>query len=188
MDCPRANPRLKSGGVVYRFPGRKDAPWRSASAGNRCGVQGQCARQPCGRLDRGRPSRTARRARPEKALEVLVERIVPDPQYPHLPDRVQGGARRAKVAICGVPKGIRTPVTAVKGRCPGPLDDGDPAARELRREQPVLPLRRGTARLHARRLVNNASLGPQAHMCPRPSALADFSGRATTDDGSSRRS
>src|SRR6267143_3138293 len=25
----------------------------------------------------------------------------------------------------GVPKGIRTPVTAVKGRCPGPLDDGD---------------------------------------------------------------
>ena len=25
----------------------------------------------------------------------------------------------------GVPKGSRTPVTAVKGRCPGPLDDGD---------------------------------------------------------------
>ncbi len=25
----------------------------------------------------------------------------------------------------GVPKGIRTPVAAVKGRCPGPLDDGD---------------------------------------------------------------
>ena len=25
----------------------------------------------------------------------------------------------------GVPKGIRTPVTAVKGRCPRPLDDGD---------------------------------------------------------------
>ena len=28
----------------------------------------------------------------------------------------------------GVPKGIRTPVTAVKGRCPGPLDDGDGAS------------------------------------------------------------
>src|SRR5271170_869382 len=27
--------------------------------------------------------------------------------------------------IIGVPKGIRTPVTAVKGRCPRPLDDGD---------------------------------------------------------------
>lgn len=27
---------------------------------------------------------------------------------------------------CGVPKGIRTPVTAVKGQCPRPLDDGDP--------------------------------------------------------------
>ena len=25
----------------------------------------------------------------------------------------------------GVPRGIRTLVTAVKGRCPGPLDDGD---------------------------------------------------------------
>ena len=27
----------------------------------------------------------------------------------------------------GVPRGIRTPVTAVKGRCPRPLDDGDEA-------------------------------------------------------------
>ena len=27
--------------------------------------------------------------------------------------------------LIGVPKGIRTPVTAVKGRCPRPLDDGD---------------------------------------------------------------
>src|SRR5574337_374729 len=30
-------------------------------------------------------------------------------------------------ATSGVPRGIRTPVTAVKGRCPGPLDDGDEA-------------------------------------------------------------
>ena len=27
--------------------------------------------------------------------------------------------------IVGIPKGIRTPVTAVKGRCPRPLDDRD---------------------------------------------------------------
>ena len=27
--------------------------------------------------------------------------------------------------LFGVPKGIRTPVAAVKGRCPRPLDDGD---------------------------------------------------------------
>ena len=27
--------------------------------------------------------------------------------------------------ISGVPKGIRTPVAAVKGQCPRPLDDGD---------------------------------------------------------------
>jgi hypothetical protein len=26
---------------------------------------------------------------------------------------------------CGVPTGIRTPVTSVKGMCPRPLDDGD---------------------------------------------------------------
>ena len=32
----------------------------------------------------------------------------------------------------GVPKGIRTPVTAVKGRCPGPLDDGDAGNRKNR--------------------------------------------------------
>ena len=29
------------------------------------------------------------------------------------------------VVFTGVPTGIRTPVTAVKGRCPRPLDDGD---------------------------------------------------------------
>ena len=27
--------------------------------------------------------------------------------------------------LFGVPKGIRTPVAAVKGQCPRPLDDGD---------------------------------------------------------------
>ena len=27
--------------------------------------------------------------------------------------------------LSGVPKGIRTPVAAVKGQCPRPLDDGD---------------------------------------------------------------
>jgi hypothetical protein len=27
--------------------------------------------------------------------------------------------------INGVPKGVRTPVAAVKGQCPRPLDDGD---------------------------------------------------------------
>ena len=32
---------------------------------------------------------------------------------------------RSKNALNGVPKGVRTPVTAVKGRCPRPLDDGD---------------------------------------------------------------
>ena len=30
-----------------------------------------------------------------------------------------------RTALYGVPTGIRTPVIAVKGRCPRPLDDGD---------------------------------------------------------------
>ena len=30
-----------------------------------------------------------------------------------------------EIARYGVPTGIRTPVTAVKGRCPRPLDDRD---------------------------------------------------------------
>ena len=33
----------------------------------------------------------------------------------------------------GVPKGIRTPVVAVKGRCPRPLDDGDQCNRPVLR-------------------------------------------------------
>jgi hypothetical protein len=33
--------------------------------------------------------------------------------------------------ISGVPTGIRTPVIAVKGRCPRPLDDGDKRNRKL---------------------------------------------------------
>src|SRR6266487_1171473 len=36
------------------------------------------------------------------------------------------------VAGLGVPNGIRTRVAAVKGRSPGPLDDGDAARQEAR--------------------------------------------------------
>ena len=32
---------------------------------------------------------------------------------------------RLHIKQYGVPKGVRTPVTAVKGQCPRPLDDGD---------------------------------------------------------------
>jgi site-specific DNA recombinase len=35
------------------------------------------------------------------------------------------GPRDLRRKSCDVPRGIRTLVTAVKGRCPGPLDDGD---------------------------------------------------------------
>ena len=39
--------------------------------------------------------------------------------------RPRDGAETARLGFAGVPTGIRTPVTAVKGRCPRPLDDGD---------------------------------------------------------------
>ena len=42
----------------------------------------------------------------------------------------------------GVPTGIRTPVIAVKGRCPRPLDDGDPDG-GVNRQQLLLFLRPG---------------------------------------------
>jgi hypothetical protein len=46
-----------------------------------------------------------------------------DPANPALRETL---AQRPSLIMCvGVPKGIRTPVTAVKGRCPRPLDDGD---------------------------------------------------------------
>jgi len=50
---------------------------------------------------------------PAKAIETLVERVVLERDltcrmfYKAVP--------KGRVAICGVPKGIRTPVTAVKG-------------------------------------------------------------------------
>ena len=37
----------------------------------------------------------------------------------------------ATTFVGGVPTGIRTPVIAVKGRCPRPLDDGDPVAAQV---------------------------------------------------------
>ncbi len=46
--------------------------------------------------------------------------------------------RRLFCRISGVPTGIRTPVIAVKGRCPRPLDDGDLLAHPERFERPTL--------------------------------------------------
>src|SRR5690606_40541914 len=58
----------------------------------------------------------------------------------------------------GVPKGIRTPVVAVKGRCPRPLDDGDadfPIHRDggARRD-------RTADLLHAMQALSQLSYGP----------------------------
>ena len=45
------------------------------------------------------------------------------------PEGQQGDLGQSQ-AMQSVPKGIRTPVTAVKGRCPRPLDDGDCSDRD----------------------------------------------------------
>ena len=42
-----------------------------------------------------------------------------------LPGVLAAVATSARIVSDGVPKGIRTPVAAVKGQCPRPLDDGD---------------------------------------------------------------
>jgi hypothetical protein len=73
--------------------------------------------------------------------EVLVCRNYLDRVFPNREDELliccclifrQGVFGRISHAILsawflrnGVPKGVRTPVTAVKGQCPRPLDDGD---------------------------------------------------------------
>jgi hypothetical protein len=41
------------------------------------------------------------------------------------PEGNGGGCCSQPLDIIGVPTGIRTPVTGVKGQCPRPLDDGD---------------------------------------------------------------
>ena len=53
----------------------------------------------------------------------------------------------------GVPKGIRTPVTAVKGRCPRPLDDGDPESGGDKRD-------RTADLLHAMQALSQLSYSP----------------------------
>ena len=44
-----------------------------------------------------------------------------------IPSQHQSKNRHSPVRWIGVPTGSRTPVAAVKGRCPRPLDDGDGA-------------------------------------------------------------
>ena len=52
--------------------------------------------------------------------------------------RIGAGASASGLSgqrCAGVPTGIRTPVIAVKGRCPRPLDDGDLRAVDFHRQQ-----------------------------------------------------
>ena len=68
----------------------------------------------------------------------------------------------------GVPKGVRTPVTAVKGQCPRPLDDGD---LELFSPPTMLHVGGGGARrdrtadlLHAMQALSQLSYNPKKRM------------------------
>jgi hypothetical protein len=62
--------------------------------------------------------------------QLKLSKFVPDKFVEHLFRNGRGSHPLVNATLAirfanGVPKGIRTPVTAVKGRCPGPLDDGD---------------------------------------------------------------
>ena len=59
----------------------------------------------------------------EDALAALADTVIFDAETQHA--GIIYNNRRVRLQQDGVPKGIRTPVIAVKGRCPRPLDDGD---------------------------------------------------------------
>ena len=78
------------------------------------------------------------------------------------------------IDLYGVPTGIRTPVTAVKGRCPRPLDDGDASCGLLRSRFGGGGKRDRTADLlHAMQALSQLSYTPTANreiIAERPSA------------------
>ena len=95
-------------------------------------------------------------------------------------------SRRMEVLFFGVPKGIRTPVTAVKGRCPRPLDDGD-AGRSV--EKLGGARRDRTADLlHAMQALSQLSYSPfeagtlrtPAHAVKKPGSFHRFDGKSIT--------
>ena len=57
---------------------------------------------------------------------MLAEWTGLEPATPGVTGRYSNQLNYHSALKAGVPTGIRTPVTAVKGRCPRPLDDGDP--------------------------------------------------------------
>ncbi len=81
-------------------------------------------------------------------------------------------ALQLSMGVSGVPKGIRTPVAAVKGQCPRPLDDGDAVAFApfidcLSHNREQKPFKNGGARrdrtadlLHAMQALSQLSYGP----------------------------
>ena len=81
----------------------------------------------------------------------------------------------------GVPRGSRTPVTAVKGRCPGPLDDGDTNRLCRSPARPMqMTVKSGGARrdrtadlLHAMQALSQLSYGPGT-TATKPQPTANF--------------
>ena len=62
----------------------------------------------------------------------------------------------------GVPTGIRTPVTSVKGMCPRPLDDGDAGQQRSKATDKSGGARRDRTAdlLHAMQALSQLSYGP----------------------------
>lgn len=167
-------------------------PWIDAAASLSChrriGLPHRCRGPGCRRC-----RRTSVRGQVRRAFRFLLaaERTAVDfgtPGYTRPSPRRRGRApqpsdltgpakkKRSRSAprfrfpvVAGVPTGIRTPVSTVKGWCPRPLDDGD-AVLNLNQSQAGLCLRlmkRGGARrdrtadlLHAMQALSQLSYGP----------------------------
>ena len=118
--------------------------------------------------------------RPEKvAAETRLERQ--SRLTPLLQTRYKKTGHQDRFYSIGVPRGSRTPVAAVKGRCPRPLDDGDEAV--LIRDSGVAPVNSGGARrdrtddlLHAMQALSQLSYSPtkSAHFTVAPGACQEY--------------
>ena len=91
--------------------GKGRSPYHSGARPSAARRHGRESRTPC-------RSPSSRRSSPASSRRVIL-----DPGESSLLCPVQNTSRNR--GFSGVPKGIRTPVAAVKGQCPRPLDDGD---------------------------------------------------------------
>ena len=113
---------------------------------------------------RGEDSQAMRRTR---GADGCVRNALTAPQSKMRKPRFTGLSCRCSNAMLGVPKGIRTPVTTVKGSCPRPLDEGDKTFTAMRVTAPQTKTSDGGGKrdrtadlLHAMQALSQLSYTP----------------------------